>query len=197
MTQSVQRARAVQAQAVLESSEVLVGTDALAAIYDDLAARSAADLRDSNPLVLCVMVGGLYATAEITRRWDFPHDVDYLQATRYRGALQGGEIAWRATPGEALQGRHVLVIDDVLDEGPTLVAVLDALAAQQPASLRALVTCEKQHARKHPRAGADYIGASLPDRYLFGAGMDYHNHWRQLDEIRALVESPSKAEDGA
>jgi len=134
------------------------------------------------------MVGGLYASAEITQRWDFPFDLDYLHATRYRGELTGGELAWKATPAEILEGRHVLVIDDVLDQGHTLVAVLEALRGQNPASLRTLVTCQKLHERKHPQACADYIGIDLPDRYLFGAGMDYRNHWRQLNRIVALPE---------
>lgn len=188
MTTSTVDPRYLHALEILNSSEELVSSQELATIYDDLAARSAADLKDKNPLVLCVMVGGLYVSAELTKRWDFPFDLDYLQATRYRGELTGGEIAWKATPSEILQDRHVLVVDDVLDEGHTLVAVLEALKNQGPASLRTLVTCEKLHDHKHPQAHADYIGVSLPDRYLFGAGMDYRNHWRQLDRIVALPE---------
>lgn len=184
--------RRLHALEVLENSDELVSASQLATIYDDLAARTTADLADKNPLVLCVMIGGLYATAELTRRWQFPFDLDYLQATRYRGEISGGEIAWKATPGTLLQDRHVLVIDDVLDEGHTLVAVLEALQKQGPASLRTLVTCEKQHTHKHPQAHADYIGVSLPDRYLFGAGMDYRHHWRQLERIVALPDREEK-----
>lgn len=182
-------ARRLQAIEVLNAAEELVSSAQLASIYDELAARTANDLRELNPLVICVMVGGLYISSELTQRWDFPFDLDYLQATRYRGELSGGEIAWKATPAETLQGRHVLVVDDVLDEGHTLVAVLEALRMQQPASLRTLVTCEKAHDHKHPQAHADYIGTTLPDRYLFGAGMDYRNHWRQLDRIMAMTEA--------
>ncbi len=179
-------ARLQAAEALLPGCEELVSRAELAAAYDRLAAASAADLRTLQPLVLCVMIGGLYATAEVTRRWDFAFDLDYLHATRYRGDTSGGEIAWKAMPAQSLEGRHVLVIDDVLDEGHTLVAVLDALRALGPASLRTLVTCEKTHDRRHPRAAADYIGLTLPDRYLFGAGMDYHHAHRQLDRILAL-----------
>ncbi len=188
MTAMEHEQRRLHALEILEHSEELVSAPRLSAIYDELAARTTADLEDKNPLVLCVMNGGLYATAELTRRWAFPFDLDYLQATRYRGELNGGEIAWKATPGTLLNERHVLVVDDVLDEGHTLVAVLEALQKQGPASLRTLVTCEKLHNHKHPRAHADYIGVSLPDRYLFGAGMDYRHHWRQLERIVALPE---------
>ncbi|MGB1558199.1 MAG: hypoxanthine-guanine phosphoribosyltransferase [Oceanococcaceae bacterium] len=186
------QARLSAAEELLPRCDTLVDAAELRSIYDRLAAAAAADLRGLHPLVICVMSGGLYATSEITQRWDFAFDLDYLQATRYRGQTSGGEILWKAVPGRSLAGRHVLVIDDVLDEGHTLVAVLEALRGQQPASLRTLVTCEKVHDHKHPEAAADYAGVQLPDRYLFGAGMDYHEAWRQLDHIVALPEK----EDG-
>ncbi len=144
MTATEHEQRRLHALEILAHSEELVSAPRLSAIYDELAARTTADLEDKNPLVLCVMNGGLYATAELTRRWAFPFDLDYLQATRYRGELNGGEIAWKATPGTLLNERHVLVVDDVLDEGHTLVAVLEALQKQGPASLRGkpLLLCQ-------------------------------------------------------
>lgn len=187
-------ARGTHAVEVLQAADELVSPAQLVSIYDVLAAKAAQDLRGLNPLVICVMVGGLYVSSELTQRWDFPFDLDYLQATRYRGELSGGEIAWKATPGEVLKDRHVLVVDDVLDEGHTLVEVLAALRKQAPASLRTLVTCEKVHDHKHPQAHADYIGVRLPDRYLFGAGMDYRNHWRQLNRIMAMAPSTTISE---
>lgn len=178
--------RLTEAQQQLAHCEELVSATELAAIYDRLAAQSAEDLRELAPLVLCVMVGGLYATAEITKRWSFAHDLGYLHATRYRGATAGGALHWQAPPSQPVAGRHVLIIDDILDEGTTLVAIQDALGAQQPASIRTLVTCSKRHQRRDPRAHADYVGVELPDRYVLGAGMDYHEAHRQYDRILAL-----------
>lgn len=178
--------RLEDAQQRLSDCEELVSSAQLASIYDRLAAQSAQDLQGLSPLVLCVMVGGLYATAEVTRRWGFAHDLGYLHATRYRGATSGGELHWKAPPSHAVRGRHILIIDDILDEGTTLVAIQEALRAEQPASVRTLVTCSKSHQRRDPRAQADYIGIELPDRYLLGAGMDYHEAHRQYDRILAL-----------
>ncbi|MFK5088363.1 phosphoribosyltransferase family protein, partial [Klebsiella pneumoniae] len=87
---------------------------------------------------------------------------------------------WKRRPDVAIEGREVLVVDDILDEGHTLVAIREALVAMKPASLRVAVLADKKHDRRAPGAHAEYIGLSVPDRYVFGCGMDYKEYWRQL-----------------
>jgi hypoxanthine phosphoribosyltransferase len=82
----------------------------------------------------------------------------------------------------------VLVIDDILDEGHTLVAVRKALLEFAPVSLKVAVLADKQHDRRAPEAHAEFIGLTLPDRYVFGCGMDYKEYWRQLPAIYAVKE---------
>lgn len=172
---------------VLAEADCLHDAAAVQAACERLAAAIAAEYAALDPLVLCVMNGGLYATAEITRRLRFPLELDYLHATRYRGATSGGGLVWKVQPSpERIHGRHVLVIDDILDEGHTLVAIRDALAAFKPASLKVAVLCEKRHARRAPRAQAELIGLAVEDRYVFGCGMDYKEYWRQLPAIYAV-----------
>lgn len=158
--------------------------------FDRLASRVERDYAHKNPLVLCVMNGGLYPTAEITRRLDLPFEQDYLHATRYRGATAGGGLVWKRQPqAQSIAGREVLVIDDILDEGHTLVAIRRALMEFCPASLRVAVLAEKLHDRRAPDAHAEYIGLPVADRYVFGCGMDYKEYWRQLPAIYAVKES--------
>lgn len=155
--------------------------------FDALAAQITRDYAQRNPLVLCVMNGGLYPTSEITRRLDFPFEQDYLHATRYRGATLGGGLVWKRQPeAQALAGRELLVIDDILDEGHTLVAIRRALTEFQPGSLRVAVLAEKIHGRRAAGAHAEYIGLPVEDRYVFGCGMDYKEYWRQLPAIYAV-----------
>lgn len=155
--------------------------------FDALAAAITRDYATRNPLVLCVMNGGLYPTSEITRRLDFAFEQDYLHATRYRGATEGGGLVWKRQPdAQAITGREVLVIDDILDEGHTLVAIRRALSEFRPASLRVAVLCEKRHDRRAAGAHAEYIGLPVEDRYVFGCGMDYKEYWRQLPAIYAV-----------
>lgn len=175
-----------RAECVLEDADVLLDEAAVARCYDRLAEAISDDLYDLDPVVLCVMLGGLHATAEITKRLKFPFELDYLQASRYRGETSGGELVWKVSPSLSLSDRHVLVIDDILDEGHTMVAILDSLQRQQPASLRTAVLVDKQHQRRVGGIQADYVGVALEDRYLIGCGMDYRNYYRQLPYIAAL-----------
>lgn len=177
--------RAAEAQKILDQADCLVDATRVAQAYDELAEQLNIDYADQLPLVLCVMNGGLYATAEITRRLRFPFELDYLHATRYRGATTGGGLIWKRQPDATLEGRHLLVIDDILDEGYTLVAIRKALQEFNPASLKVAVLADKLHARRAPDAHAEYTGLTLPDRYVFGCGMDVKEYWRQLPAIYA------------
>jgi len=177
------------AQATLARSDVVCDAATVGAACDTLAGAIAADYSGRNPLILAVMIGGLLPAAEIIKRIGFPFELDYLHATRYRGATTGGGLLWKRQPEARIEGRHVLVIDDILDEGYTLLAIRQALEAFRPASLRVAVLATKNHDRRAPGAHAEYIGVTLPDRYVFGCGMDYKEYWRQLPEIRAVAEN--------
>lgn len=171
---------------VFENAERVYGADDLAAMYDRIAERVHEDFAEKNPVILCVMLGGLVPTAEIAKRLSFPFELDYLHATRYRGGTKGDELLWKVSPEIPLDGRHVLVIDDILDEGATLEAILRALDAQGPESVRTAILLEKEHDRRDPELAVDYLGGRVPDRYVFGAGMDYHGYFRQLPGVYAV-----------
>lgn len=176
-----------QLNQVLAEADCLHDADAVCAAYERLATKIADEYTALDPLVICVMNGGLHATAAITGQLRFPFELDYLHATRYRGATQGGGLVWKVQPEAGrIAGRHVLVIDDILDEGHTLVAIRDGLEQFRPASLKVAVLVEKRHDRRAPRAHAEFIGLSVEDRYVFGCGMDYQEYWRQLPAIYAV-----------
>ncbi len=177
----------VEAQDVLKQADCLHDASAVQRAYDALSKEIQAEYAGKNPLVLCVMIGGLAPTAEITRRLSFAFELDYLHATRYRGATQGGGLVWKRQPeARRIEGRHVLVIDDILDEGHTLVAIRKALEEFHPASLKVAVLAEKRHERRASGAHAEFIGLEVEDRYVFGCGMDYKEYWRQLPSIYAV-----------
>lgn len=178
--------RLQDAVATLAGADCLHDAAAVQAAYDRLAAAITAEYAALNPLLLCTMIGGLVPTAEIVRRLAFPFELDYLHATRYRGATTGSGLVWKREAPATLAGRHVLVIDDILDEGHTLVAVRAALETQAPASLRVAVLARKRHDRCAPGAHAEFIGLDVEDRYVFGCGMDYKEYWRQLPAIHAV-----------
>jgi hypoxanthine phosphoribosyltransferase len=176
-----------EAAAVLADADCLHDAAAVQAAYDRLAAAIGGDYAGRNPLLLCVMVGGMVPAAEIARRLAFPFELDYLHATRYRSTTRGGGLVWKREPDRRrIEDRHVLVIDDILDEGHTLLAIRKALLGMKPASLKVAVLAEKLHGRRAAGAAAEYIGLAVPDRYVFGCGMDYKEYWRQLPAIYAV-----------
>lgn len=186
MSNVAQDAQTAEALAVLNEADRLYTTAQIDQAYDRLAAEIAAKLKDQNPLVLCVMIGGMVPTVEILRRMEFPYEIDYLHATRYRGETAGREIIWKVSPTARLTGRVVLVIDDILDEGHTLAAIQNAIRAQDVKALYTAVLVEKMHERRHPEARAEFVGVRVPDRYVFGGGMDYKNHLRFVPGLYAV-----------
>lgn len=148
-----------------------------------------ADYVGSVPVYITVMHGGLPFAGQLAlelgaRGLDL--EFDYLHATRYRGATAGGELAWKHRPVTPLQGRRVLLVDDIVDEGHTLVAIRDWCKGQGAAEIRIAALAVKVHDRCVPGLIADYVGVDVPDRYVYGFGMDYHEQGRGLPAIYAL-----------
>ncbi len=142
-------------------------------------------LRDSNPLVLGVMRGSVIFAGQFLPLLRFPLEFDYLDVTRYGDATHGGAITWRVGPGTEVRGRVVLVVDDVLDEGLTLAAVREKILAAGAQAVYCAVFAEKDTGRAKP-IHADFVGVRLPNRYVFGFGMDVQGAWRNLPAVYAL-----------
>ena len=174
---------------VREEADCLVDAGTISAALQRLATEISARLAERNPLIFVVMNGGLVFAGRLLPLLDFPLEVGYLHATRYGHALSGRQIDWRVHPTLDPRGRNVLVLDDILDEGHTLVAIVEALKSQGAHEVLTAVLVDKQHARKAvPGLRADFTGLQVADRFLFGCGMDYKGYWRNLPGIHALKE---------
>lgn len=177
-----------EARTALAQADVLHTEQALMAALDRMAAEITAQLEHSNPLVLCVMIGGLIPAGHLLTRLRFPLQLDYIHATRYRGQTSGGELHWRVRPHGSLAGRVVLLIDDILDEGHTLAAIVKDCYAQGAKEVLTAVALVKEHGRGHAMQ-ANFSGLTVNDRYVFGFGMDYKEFWRTLPAIYAVNEN--------
>lgn len=176
-------------QDVKDRAECLVSADQLKVIVDAMAQTITQVLADKNPVVLIVMKGGLIFAGQLLTNLNFPLEVDYLHATRYANQLSGTHLVWKAKPDVSVVGRHVLVVDDILDEGATLVGILEDLKTQGAAQIYTAVLINKQHQRKAlPHWLPDFVGMELADRYLFGFGMDYKGYWRNANGIYAAAD---------
>ena len=174
-----------QAQHVLETADLVCPAAVVSEAVARIAREISAALADSFPLVLCVMRGSIVFAGHLLPQLRFPLEIDYLDLTRYGIDTRGGEIAWKAMSGTAVAGRVVLVVDDILDEGNTLAAIREKLAASGASRVCCAVLAEKDTGRDKP-ARAEFIGVKVPNRYVFGFGMDVRGAWRNLPEIYAL-----------
>ena len=170
---------------VRAAAECLVDGDRVRRAVDQLAVRLAVRLDGTDPLLLCVMNGGLILTAELLLRLHFPLEVGYVHPTRYLKSTTGGALQWQVRPGAEVRGRTVLVVDDVLDMGTTLAAVVEDLERLGAREVVTSVLVVKDVAQPD-RLRVDETALYCPDRYLFGHGMDYRGHWRNLAGIYAL-----------
>ncbi len=175
------------AKLAMAEADCLVDNAQVEAALDTMAEQITARLADSDPLVFTVMNGGLVLAGRLLPKLNFPLEVAYLHASRYGHALNGTLLDWRVRPTQDLRGRTVLILDDILDEGWTLQAILDHLKAEGAAEVYSAVLIHKQHERKaYPGMRADFTGLDVADRFLFGCGMDFKGYWRNAPGIYAL-----------
>ncbi len=173
---------------ILNNSECLITETRIASAYEKLAAVLNIHYANLNPIVLVVLNGGLIPAGQLLTRLAFFHRMDYIHATRYKDNKGTNDLTWKARPELDLTNEHVLLIDDIFDEGVTLKCIVDELKKDNPASLKTCVLLDKKHDRKVKDFTADFIGTTVEDRFIYGCGMDYHGYLRHLPGIYALTE---------
>lgn len=173
-----------EAREILQQAELIRSAEQVQAAVERVAAAINTDLAEAHPLVLSVMGGAVVFSGQLLPQLDFPLDFDYVHVTRYGNKKQGGQLHWKVEPGENVAGRVVLVLDDILDEGETLAAIRERVLELGAARFYSAVFADKQTGR-HKAMHADYTGLELPDRFVFGYGMDIHGAWRNLPAIYA------------
>lgn len=178
---------------IANEADCLFTRSQVEAAIDRMSDEITTALQDSNPLLLCVMKGGVVACGCLLPRLDFPLELDFVQVARYGQSTRGGELAWRVEPQHELTGRDVLVVDDVLDEGETMREIIAYCRAHGAATVYSAVLVDKD-AGRDSRAGfrADFTGLDAPDRFLFGYGLDYRGYLRNAPGLFAV---PVAAED--
>ena len=169
------------------SDEVVSAAEVQAAV-DRMAAEITARLSGRRPLVLPVMNGGIVIAGQLLPRLPFALDVSYVHVRRYGRETKGGEVVWISGPHESVTGRTVLLLDDILDEGETLLAIRSRLF-ELGASEVMLAAFAVKVRKELPKVMADFSGIRVPDRFVFGFGMDVGGSWRNLPSIRALAET--------
>lgn len=176
LTAALPRATRIHPQAVLEAAIARMACGITEALHGERA------------VFLTVMNGGMFFAAPLALAMGVELEFDYVHASRYGDATVGREVRWLHKPRAALAGRTVILVDDILDEGYTLAALRDYCLAEGAARVLIAVLCVKQHDRRVAGLQADFAGVDVPDRYVFGYGLDYFGQGRNLPAIYALPE---------
>jgi hypoxanthine phosphoribosyltransferase len=173
-------------QQVQATAQLLHSEQQVEAALDDMARQINSLLADKNPLVLCVMNGGVVVAGKLITRLTMPLNIDAINASRYQNKTVGQTIEWILKPSVALKDRTVLIIDDILDEGVTLAAIHDYCLEQGASAVYISVLVNKLLDHKKPIT-ADFVGLHVKNHYLFGYGMDYKGYLRNAAGIYAVL----------
>mgnify|MGYP001821787792 FL=1 len=179
---------AKQAVLAMERSRLVYPAEQVEYALDRMAAANSRDTCTEDPIMLSVMNGGLIPLGMLLPRLACPLRIDYLHATRYREKTFGTDLRWKKHNEVSLQDETVVVVDDILDEGYTLEAIVEHCRNAGAKRVLSAVLVEKDHQRGAPFE-ADYVGLKAPDLYLFGYGMDYKGYWRNAAGIYAISEN--------
>jgi hypoxanthine phosphoribosyltransferase len=153
---------------------------------DELAARIAEDYRDRELTVIAILNGSVILMADLLRRIPLPLKLDCLSVASYHGGTKTtGELIFRQVSLPDIAGRHVLLLDDILDSGVTLATIREKIESVGPASVRICVLLDKRKARLR-KVDADYIGFEIGDEFVVGYGLDYMERYRNLPCIGVL-----------
>lgn len=173
---------------VFEKATCLYTTHDINHALDKLAKEIHSELNQLNPVILCVMVGGLVPLGNLLPRLDFPLELDYVHATRYKGGVKGGKLEWRQEPTTSLENRTVLVVDDILDGGVTLRSIVDYCQQQNAKKVYSAVLVDKKGSREpEGLQKADFVGMTVDNNFIFGYGMDYKEYLRNAPGIYVVA----------
>jgi hypoxanthine phosphoribosyltransferase len=170
---------------IFDEADLVCSAERIDQAIVEVAARITSCYERRFPVVLCVMNGGVFFCARLLSLLHFPLTLDYVHASRYGAQVAGREVTWRMLPQDVVAGRDVLIVDDILDAGQTLHAIRGKVLERGAASVSMAVLADKVIDRPKPVA-PDFVGVTIPDRFVFGCGLDVSGFWRNLPAIYAV-----------
>ncbi|MGH2401096.1 MAG: hypoxanthine phosphoribosyltransferase [Candidatus Limnocylindria bacterium] len=168
--------------------EILIDTDAIGARVAELGSQLSTDYAGRDPVLVSVLKGSLVFLADLMRAMDLPSSIDLMEVSSYAGTETSGQVRILKDLSKPIEGRDVIVVEDIIDTGLTLNYLLGYLADRRPASIKICCLLDKP-ARRLADITIDYIGFTIPDRFVIGYGLDYDERYRNLPYIGVLKPS--------
>lgn len=172
---------------ILATAECLIDMPTIEKALDKMAQEITDKLKDTNPIVISVMIGALVTTGHLLTRLSFPLEVDYIHATRYQGSTRGGDLHWLVEPRQSLKNRTILVVDDIMDGGLTLSSIIDYCKQAGAKKVYTAVLVNKRRKREtNVEFEPDFNGLYIDNKFIFGFGLDYNEYFRNIAGIYAV-----------
>lgn len=172
-------------KALLDQAQLIHTEEAVQSAICKLSKDVTEQLENTCPIVICVMGGGVVFAGQLLTQLTFPLELDYVHASRYQNSTIGNTLIWQSLPKLDLNNRTILLLDDILDEGITLLAIKEKCLSLGAKDVYSAVLIEK-NLPYSKKIKADFVGLEVPNRYVFGCGMDAYGWWRNLPAIYAL-----------
>jgi hypoxanthine phosphoribosyltransferase len=169
--------------------EKLIGEEELQTRIKELGAQISADYEDKDLLLICILKGGVLFLTDLMRHISIPHEIDFLAVSSYGKEIResSGIVRILKDLDEPIEGRHLLIVEDIIDSGHTLNYITRNLIARQPASLKICTLLDKAE-RRQVDIPIDYTGFVIPDKFVFGYGLDLDEKYRNLPFIGVVEE---------
>lgn len=165
---------------------VLIPTEMLQRRVAELGAQISADYQDLNPLLICVLKGGYMFLADLTRALTIRHSIDFMAVSSYgNSTLTTGVVRILKDLDRDITGRHILIVEDIIDTGHTIAYLLENLRVRGPASIR-ICTLLSKPSRREVELKIDYVGFEIPNEFVIGYGLDFAENYRNLPFIGVL-----------
>lgn len=164
--------------------EVLISADEISTRVDELARQISADYADKGEIILVgVLKGAFIFLADLSRRLTIPRQIEFIAVSSYEhGSIRSGAVRLVLDVRESIEGRHVLIVEDIVDTGHTLRYLIDMLKSRNPASVRTCTLVRKEHSAEVD-VKVDYLGFNVGDEWIVGYGLDFAEHDRTLPYI--------------
>lgn len=171
----------------IRAQDILIGEAELQSRIKELADKVSVDYAGKDLLLLCILKGGIMFMTDLMRQMTIPHEVDFLAVSSYGRDVRSstGVVRIIKDLDEPIDDRHVLIVEDIIDSGHTLDYITRNLITRGPASLKICTLLDKPE-RREVEIPVDYVGFAIPDRYVFGFGLDLDEKWRNLPFIGAM-----------
>ncbi len=172
-------------------AEVLISAERIQARLIELGAQISADYAGLDLLLVCILKGGVLFLTDLMRQLTIPHEIDFMSVTSYgSGARESsGAVRIQMDLANNIAGRHVLIVEDIIDSGRTLEYITRMLSTRAPASLKVCTLLDKVE-RREVKVPLEYVGFQIPDKFVFGYGLDLDEKYRNLPFVGVVKEHP-------